>query len=53
MLRLVLECGVSVVIIMFPRQERTGGPVVSLAKLGHAGGERGEGGRQGNKTHRT
>ena len=41
MLRLVLECGVSVVIIMFPR------PVVSLAKLGHAGGERGGGGEAG------
>ena len=34
------------VIIMFPRQERSGGPVVSLAKLGHAGGERGGGGRR-------
>ena len=41
------------VIIMFPRQERSGGPVVSLAKLGHAGGERGGGREEGNKTHRT
>ena len=33
-------------IIMFPRQERSGGPVVSLAKLGHAEGRErgGEGG---------
>ena len=48
-----MECDVGVmcgagedgdVIIMFPRLERTGGPVVSLAKLGQAGGGR-EGGR--------